>query len=147
MAGNVIVADSNTAPACQALAERITILADHAGTGSYEFFVHEAAQGAGPPPHFHPWDEAFYVMEGEVEFICDGSVRTLGPGGFIHFPAGTVHSYRYVSSTARIAAITSSAGAAAFFTELDREVGTAPDIPKLLAIAGEHHVEIVGKPA
>ena len=45
-------------------AEKITILADNSQTGSYEVYLHDAPEGAGPPPHSHPWDEAFYVMQG-----------------------------------------------------------------------------------
>jgi len=87
------------------------------------------------------------VLAGEVEVAYGGNAKTLGPGGFIHFPAGTAHSFRYISPTARIAAITSRAGAADFFTDLDREVGTAPDLPKVLAVAGRHHVEVPAPPA
>src|SRR5437868_3749053 len=28
----------------------------------------ELAKHSGPPPHHHPWDEAYYVIEGEVRF-------------------------------------------------------------------------------
>ena len=31
--------------------------------------------GSGPPPHSHPWDEAFYVINGEIAFGIDGSER------------------------------------------------------------------------
>lgn len=143
----VIVSDSKSAAPRQVIQERIRILADHDSTGSYEFFVHEAGQGAGPPPHFHPWDEAFFVMEGEVEFTYGDQMKTLGAGGFIHFPAGTVHGFRYASATARLAAITSRAGAADFFVALDREVGAAPDFPKIVAIAGRHEVQLPPPPA
>jgi quercetin dioxygenase-like cupin family protein len=145
-ARQVIIADSKAAAHRQVLQERITILADHDGTGSYEFFVHEAEQGAGPPPHFHPWDEAFFVIEGEVEFAYGDRLKTLGPGGFIHFPAGTVHGFRYASPTARMAAISSRAGAAGFFTALDREVGAVPDFPKIVALANQHRVELPPPP-
>lgn len=41
--------------------EQITILADSNRTGSYEVYLHDAPEGAGPPPHSHQWDEAFYA--------------------------------------------------------------------------------------
>src|SRR5690349_5663549 len=29
---------------------------------------------SGPPPHHHPWDEAYYVVEGRLSFEIAGSV-------------------------------------------------------------------------
>jgi quercetin dioxygenase-like cupin family protein len=102
-------------------AEKITILADNSQTGSYEVYLHDAPEGAGPPPHSHPWDEAFYVMQGTVDFNCDGVESTVTVGGFVHVPAGIVHSFRYASSTAQILGVTSGKGASAMFTAIDRE--------------------------
>ena len=76
----------------------------------------EAAQGVGLPPHAHPWGEAFYVIEGAVAFQCGAMARTVVAGGFVHVPAGTVHSFRYARPTARVLGITSGHGAATMFT-------------------------------
>jgi hypothetical protein len=43
-----------------------------ATTGSYEIFRQAGPEGAGPPPHSHPWEEAFYVIAGQVTFGVDG---------------------------------------------------------------------------
>jgi quercetin dioxygenase-like cupin family protein len=37
-------------------------------------------QTAGPPLHTHDFDEAFYVLEGELIFRVDGACATKGPG-------------------------------------------------------------------
>ena len=34
----------------------------------------------GPPLHMHDFDEAFYMLEGELIFQVDGTVVTKGPG-------------------------------------------------------------------
>jgi quercetin dioxygenase-like cupin family protein len=52
--------------------EEITILANGAQTGSCEFFRQAGPQGSGPPPHHHPWDEAFDVISGKVNFGIEG---------------------------------------------------------------------------
>jgi hypothetical protein len=39
--------------------EHITVLASAAQPGSYEIFFQAGPEGSGPPPHNHPWDEAF----------------------------------------------------------------------------------------
>jgi quercetin dioxygenase-like cupin family protein len=126
------------------MAERISVLADHDRTGSYEIFLHEASEGAGPPPHSHPWDEAFYVLDGEVDFDFAGRSRKLAAGGFLHVPAGTVHAFRYASPTARILGITSREGAVAMFSALDRECGAAPDMDKVVKVLSGHRVRLAG---
>lgn len=140
----IIGASADIAPRA-VLAEKITILADHAQTGSYELFVHDAPEGAGPLPHSHPWDEAFYVISGEVEFVCGDLARTVGPGGFVHVPAGTVHSFRYASPTAQILGVTSKDGAAKMFTALDRECSGPADFAKIAEVLKRCRVDLAGE--
>jgi quercetin dioxygenase-like cupin family protein len=147
MTKHLIVTNSSSIAPCQVLAERITPLAEHDQTGSYEVYVHDAKEGAGPPPHSHPWDEAFYVVEGVVEFECAGTRRSLAAGGFVHVPAGMVHSFRYASPTARILGVTSGAGACAMFADVDRECGEAPDMQRIAAVLGRHHVDLAVQPS
>ena len=66
----IVRADQAPAP-LKVVGEEITILANGAQTGSYELFRQAGPEGTGPPPHSHPWDEAFYVIEGEVAFGVD----------------------------------------------------------------------------
>ena len=122
--------------------EKITILADHSQTGSYEIYHHDAPEGAGPPPHSHQWDEAFYVVQGVVEFNCAGVEITVTAGGFVHVPGGTVHSFRYAIPTAQILGITSEKGAATMFSAVDRECGEGPEIEKVLRVLGRNHVSV-----
>jgi quercetin dioxygenase-like cupin family protein len=49
----------------------------------------------GPPPHHH--DDAaefFYVIAGQLGVMCDDTWASLGPGGYMNIPRGTVHSFR-----------------------------------------------------
>ncbi len=148
MTRNLIVSDGAGTASCQVLGERITILANNGQTGSYEIYLHDAPQGVGPPPHFHPWDEAFYVIDGAVDFDCAGTLKQVTAGGFVHVPAGTVHSFRYASPTARVLGITSGAGAAGVFADIDRECpGATPDMGKLMDVLSRHHVGLAGQPA
>lgn len=48
---------------------------------------------SGPPPHVHPIDEAFYVMEGEMTLMAGGETLVLREGSMGHVPRGTVHSF------------------------------------------------------
>ena len=46
-------------------------------------------------PHVHQHAEAFYVLEGELTFEigAEGRTITVGSGGFVAVPPGTVHAY------------------------------------------------------
>jgi quercetin dioxygenase-like cupin family protein len=141
-----IVADGATIAPLQVFAERITILADHDRTGSYEVYVHDASEGAGPPPHFHVWDEAFYVIDGEIDFEVGGTSKRVKAGGFVHVPAGMVHAFRYASPTARMLGITSGAGATAMFADFDRECGADIDLDKVVDVLKRHRAELATQP-
>jgi quercetin dioxygenase-like cupin family protein len=46
------------------------------------------------PPHRHDDHvDAFYVLEGEVEFTLESGVVTAGPGTFVAAPPGTLHGF------------------------------------------------------
>jgi len=139
----IIITQCENVTPCQVLAEKITILADHSQTARYEVFVHDAPKGAGPPPHHHAWDEAFFVIDGEIELECDGTASIVKKGGFAHIPAGTVHSFRYATPTAKILGITSNKGAADFFYDLDKECGDTPEMEKILKVVARHDVNLI----
>lgn len=47
------------------------------------------------PPHRHDDHvDAFYVLEGEVEFVVDAETLRAGPGTFVAAPPGTLHGFR-----------------------------------------------------
>lgn len=52
------------------------------------------APGVTFPPHRHPGEELIYVTEGTFEYVVGGRPVTVGPGGTLFIPAGTVHSAR-----------------------------------------------------
>jgi len=143
----IVVADGEAAEVFEVMGERISVLVDNKHTGGHEVVLHVGVEGAGPPPHFHPWDEDFYVINGEIEFSYEGKAVTLGAGGFIHFPAGTPHAFRHVSGKATALAVSSPSGATEFFAAMDRNISEPPDFAKMVAVAHDHGVEVVGRPA
>ena len=49
--------------------------------------------------HRHPGEEIIYVLEGSWEYQVEGRQPiTLGPGGVLFIPAGTIHSARNVGN-------------------------------------------------
>ena len=47
---------------------------------------------AGPPLHKHDFDEAFYVIEGELTFQLEGELVEKGPGEHAFAPGGAPHT-------------------------------------------------------
>ncbi|MGZ5443697.1 MAG: cupin domain-containing protein [Thermoanaerobaculia bacterium] len=118
----------------------VRVLASSKQTGgAYEIFELEGPEGSGPPPHAHPWAEAYVVTEGEADVFIEGAKLDAAPGCFFHIPAGTTHGYRIRSKAAKFVVITSPAGASGFFTELDAETaGSCEDMGKVIAVALKH---------
>ena len=119
--------------------EQVRILTDGAQTGSFEVFLQEGDPGIGPPPHFHAWDEAYYIISGELDVLIGAEQRTMKAGELAFVPAGTVHCYRN-RSRARFISITSKEGASRFFASMDREVGLPVDLGKAVEVAGRNGV-------
>ena len=143
MTSGPIIIDKSAPQTLNVVGEQITILASGDQTGSYEVFYQAGPEGAGPPPHYHAWDEAFYVTRGEVAFGAGGQETMARPGTFVHVPAGTTHWFRFGAGGGEMVSLTSRAGAAEMFVEFDREITPdKPDIAKLVEIAGRHGAQI-----
>ena len=50
------------------------------------------AHSAGPPLHTHDFDEAFYMLEGELIFQVDKELATKGAGELSFAPRGVAHT-------------------------------------------------------
>jgi quercetin dioxygenase-like cupin family protein len=50
------------------------------------------AGAAGPPLHIHAFDEAFYVLEGELTFQVGDELTTASAGELAFAPGGTPHT-------------------------------------------------------
>ena len=94
-------------------------------------------RGGGPPQHIHhAEEEAFYVLEGEVDIkIGDETIRGT-VGSFVVVPRGTVHTFWNVGQVpAKLLTIFSPPGFEQFFFD----VGDGE-------IAEKYNVEVVGPP-
>lgn len=123
--------------------EQLTVLASGTKTGSYEVFLQRGPEGSGPPPHNHPWDEAFYVVKGEIEFGIDDKAMVATPGTLVHLPAGTTHWFRFGKGGGEMVSLTSREGASHMFTDFDREISpTNPDLAKLKEVGGRYGLKV-----
>lgn len=135
-----IIATPASGARLRVVGDTLRVLATSAETGgAYEMFEMEAPRDSGPPPHAHPWSEAYVVIEGEADVWIGGEHIDARPGCFIQIPAGTKHSYRIRSESAKFVIVTSPGGASHFFTELDAETGgSCENMEKIVAVAVRH---------
>jgi len=129
----------------EVLGMQVSVLLAGERTGSYEVLLLAGEQGSGLPAHRHSWEESIYVIKGEVEFGLGEEVTWGAPGTVIHFPAGTIHAYRFGQAGAIMVSISSRPGAARLFAELDREpapAGTA--LARLKEIGARYGLTVVG---
>lgn len=131
-------------PALNVVGTQVTVLASNAATQSYGITLQQGEEGTGPPPHSHDWDEAFYVLKGEIHFLCEGKAYVCNVGTFVHVPRGTVHGFSYGSGGGQMLEITGSGALAAqMFTAVDNEIPPGPaDIPKLLDVLKRNGVTV-----
>jgi quercetin dioxygenase-like cupin family protein len=119
----------------------MSVKADAAATGA-ALGLAECVIPVGHSPQMHVHsaeDEAFYVLEGAVDFAC-GDERFRGEAGaFVFLPRGLPHSFLGVSApTARVLVLLIPGGLEELFLESDPE--------RIYAILRAHGVEIVGPP-
>ncbi|SNS11730.1 Mannose-6-phosphate isomerase, cupin superfamily [Noviherbaspirillum humi] len=99
---------------------------------------------AGPPPHDHPWDEAYYVVNGQVKFLVGGKEQMVGAGEFLYTPGGTLHGFQGASDDpARVLIFDAPAHAESFFREVDREVKGPQEFAKVPAIGAKHQINFM----
>jgi quercetin dioxygenase-like cupin family protein len=97
-------------------------------------------RGRGPGLHDHAWDEAYYVVEGEVLFQIGDTEQTFRAGDFVYTPGGTPYGFKGASDTpARVLVIDVPATVEQFFRDIDKEVVNLPeDLAKAPEIAARH---------
>jgi quercetin dioxygenase-like cupin family protein len=78
--------------------------------GRFSLFEIVFPRGAAPPLHSHPQDETFYVIDGKLTAWVDECEQACGPGSVVFAPAGTPHTFRVESDTARVVGLSTPAG-------------------------------------
>jgi quercetin dioxygenase-like cupin family protein len=111
--------------------------------GAFEVFEMTAPRDSGPPAHAHPWTESYAVIDGTLDVLVGDRTIPAGPGCFFQIPAGTFHSYRVTSDSAKVVIVTSPAGAADFFRAIDNET----DMEKVVGTALRHGFTLPPPPA
>ncbi len=109
---------------------RYTALGSDTG-GSYAFSVGRVPVGVGPKPHRHSFEEAFFVVRGELSFTAGNQTLILPANSCIAIGAGTAHFFKNSGQVeAEIITLVAPAG----FDEFQADVGGKLDGPDLQII-------------
>jgi quercetin dioxygenase-like cupin family protein len=102
----------------------------------------ELTGGGRPPLHRHDFDEAFYILEGELTFQLGVEVFTRRAGELAFAPRGTPHTYANLSGTpARALLVITPAGFERHFDRVAARVNgieppaeAAKPIPEIITV-------------
>ena len=127
----------------------------HRTGGAYSLFEVATQPGTGPPPHIHHReDEAFYVLEGEYEFLAGRETLRVGAGSLLYVPKGTVRAHRVVGEGMGRMLVTQTPGGLyeRFFEEVGEEASSnvvmvsldagSPKAARISEVAARYGIEI-----
>ncbi len=92
-----------------------------ASTNGAFSFMERTLQPGGrkPPPHIHTnCEEAFYVLDGEIEFSLGDETVFGRPGSFVHVPGGVSHTFGNAAQVPSRLLIIHAPAMDAYFEEL-----------------------------
>ena len=115
------------------------VTSDQTG-GAYSLFEVETPPGGGPPLHVqHREDEAFWVLEGEYEFLGREQTLRAVAGSLVYVPKGTLHAHvnRGEGPARMLVSQTPGGSHERFFEEVEGAGGAG--IPE---IAADYGIEI-----
>jgi len=140
----LIVPPGERSPALNVIGVQITFLVPDAVSAQQKLTLQAGDEGAGPPPHSHPWDESFFVTRGQVNFSCGGRTTHCTPGTLVHVPAGTVHAFRFGPGGGEMLEVTGAdSQAIEMFSALNREIPPGPpEVAQVIRVAGEYGLKV-----
>ena len=109
-------------------------------------------QGEAPLHVHHREDEAFWVLDGELEILVGEDTFRASAGSFVYLPKGIRHAYKNVGTgPARFLTLIVPGGLEKFFEEVDKpgtDLSTPPpfeeeDIERFLALVPRYGAEIL----
>jgi quercetin dioxygenase-like cupin family protein len=103
------------------------------------------AHSTGPPLHTHDFDEAFYMLDGELIFQVEETLSTKRPGEFSFAPRNAAHTLaNHSDGPARYVLICTPAGFERHWERMAAEVAGVE--PQSWALGPIPKVTVVGPP-
>ena len=105
--------------------------------------------GFTTPYHTHQReDECFYVVDGNVAFVCNGEWLEARPGAFVYGPRDIAHGFKAIGKRpVRMLLMCTPAGFERFVLDQATplmEPPPSPDMARLMLLAERHGIEIHG---
>ena len=102
--------------------------------------------GFASPYHTHDLeDEAFYVVEGNMAFVCGGNWVRAKAGTFVFGPRGIAHGFKVVGEApARMLLLCTPGGFEQFVVDLSEPAPAPPDMAKLVTVAAKYKIDVHG---
>src|SRR5215470_9772489 len=100
--------------------------------------------GRKPPPHIHTnCEEAFYILEGEIEFSLGDDAFVGGKDAFVLVPGGVAHTFANSSSAPARVFVIHAPAMDAYFEELQAlwSSAAAPTREDEIALMRRHGME------
>jgi len=126
--------------------------------GAYSVYVATIPPNTGAPPHIHHREtEAFYMLEGELDFIAGERTVRAASGDFLHVDKRVIHGYTNPGpAIARYVGIVTPGGLhEQLFAALGEEATSEtlppphagpPDLAKLIELAARYDTELLPPP-
>ncbi|HEY3710188.1 MAG TPA: cupin domain-containing protein [Amycolatopsis sp.] len=74
--------------------DRLALIGPHTGSVHTDLGVGRLQPGGRTDLHVHSYEEAIYVLAGELAVQIDDRAHLLAPGDFAFFPIGSLHGFR-----------------------------------------------------
>jgi quercetin dioxygenase-like cupin family protein len=127
---------------------RVLATAEQTG-GAFGLIEHVIPAGDESPWHVHhAEDESFYVVEGQMTFLCLRRAESAGgPGTFVYGPREIPHGFRVEGTQPATMLLQCTPGGFEHFViEMSESAPPSgpPDMEKLMALAAKYDNEILG---
>ena len=114
--------------------------------GAFGLVEQAMPPGFASPYHTHQLeDEAFYVLEGNMTFVCGGNWVRATAGTFVFGPRGIAHGFKVVGDApARMLLLCTPGGFEQFIVDLSEPAPASPGMAKLVTVAAKYKIDIHG---
>ncbi|MBD2341728.1 cupin domain-containing protein [Calothrix sp. FACHB-156] len=112
--------------------------------GAWTIYEFTDTENNGPPLHTHPWEEAFYILEGEVELQVGKQTVAATPGYFVNIPANTAHAFKIRSAFAKFLVFIAPGNAKTFYEEMGEVANSLTlDMEKVQPILDKYNLKFI----
>jgi quercetin dioxygenase-like cupin family protein len=101
-------------------------------------------QENGPPLHTHPWEEAFYILEGELDIQVGTETILASTGFFVNIPHNAPHAFKIRSATAKFLVLISPQSAKNFYEEMGQVADSSSlNMEKVQSVLNKYGLQFI----